>query len=43
MQPTTDYVNIGGPLINPSEYATKNEINEKLDNYTHTHSVCSIL
>ena len=33
MQPTTDYVNIGGPLINPSEYATKNEINEKLDNY----------
>ena len=33
MQPTTDYVNIGGPLINPSEYATKNEINEKFDNY----------
>ena len=33
MQPTTDYVNIGGPLINPSEYATKNEINEKLDHY----------
>lgn len=33
MQPTTDYVNIGGPLINPSEYATKNEINEKLNNY----------
>ena len=32
MQPTTDYVNIGGPLINPSEYATKNEINEKFDN-----------
>ena len=33
MQPTTDYVNIGGPLINPSEYATKKEINEILDNY----------
>ena len=33
IQPTTDYVKMGGPLINPSEYVTKNDMNEKLDNY----------
>ena len=43
MQPTTDYVNIGGPLINPSEYATKNEINEKLDNYATVKQATEVL